>query len=104
MGTTRSSVWCRASVVQGECGAGKCGAVWCRANVVQGECGAGHGANKVQGVVCMASVVQGGVQADGVQWVWCRKCGAASPCWRVVHAMWFVVSGRCGAGGRHISE
>ena len=38
-------------VVQGECGAGECGAVWCRARavqnevqVVQGECSAGYGA------------------------------------------------------------
>ena len=80
-------MWCRAAVVQGECGVAESGAVWCRASgavwcgtssrvwcravVVQGGCGAGEcGAvwcrarvvqcmvqNKVQGVVCRASVV-----------------------------------------------
>ena len=112
-------MWCRADVVQ--CGAGEGGAVWCRTS---------SGVRCRAGVV-QASVVQCGA---GREWcrawcrtrfrvwcawrVWCRagcrqmgcsgcgagKCGAASPCWRVVHAMWFVVSGRCGAGGRHISE
>ena len=63
-------------MVQGECGAGRCGAVWCacRARVVQSMV-----QNKIQGVVCRASVVQGmvqgarGVRAGAVQCVWCRN-------------------------------
>ena len=40
----RSRVWCGENVVQ--CGAGRewCRYRWCRASVVQGECGAGYGA------------------------------------------------------------